>query len=165
VSLFHLSYLITLTAYLCSQWTPNVQMKYFMFDWSIYRLLVLNRGWKRDPLQIMIFVYVWFDMRHSWTKNAFRDMNNKKWRKKCKLVSPFLFYNTYGLPVLTTVTKSPNQVFWFSLLDLPTICAKYGLETWFAPNDEYSLMFAWHEACFKKQRLLRRQQQEKTYMV
>jgi hypothetical protein len=56
--LFHLSYLITLMAYLCSQTTPNVQIKYFMFDWSIYRLFVLNRCWKRDSLQIIIFIYV-----------------------------------------------------------------------------------------------------------
>jgi hypothetical protein len=34
--------------YLCSQWTSNVQIKYFMFDWSIYRLFVLNRSWNRD---------------------------------------------------------------------------------------------------------------------
>jgi hypothetical protein len=58
VSWFHLSYLITLMAYLCSQRTPNVQIKYFMFDWPIYRQFELNRGWKRDPHQIMIFVYV-----------------------------------------------------------------------------------------------------------
>jgi hypothetical protein len=53
----HLSYLITLMVYLRSQRTPNVQIKYFMFDWSIFTPFVLNRGWKRDPLQIMIFVY------------------------------------------------------------------------------------------------------------
>jgi hypothetical protein len=58
VSLFHLSYLIILMAYLCSQSTPNVQIKYFMFDWSIYSLFVLNMGWKRDPFQFRIFVYV-----------------------------------------------------------------------------------------------------------
>jgi hypothetical protein len=58
VSLFHRSYLITLLAYLCSQRTPNVPIKYFMFDSSIYSLFVLNRGWKRDSLQIMIFVYI-----------------------------------------------------------------------------------------------------------
>jgi hypothetical protein len=58
VSVFHLPYLITLTAYLWSQWTPNVQNKYFMFDWSIYRLLVLNTGCKRDSLQMMIFVNI-----------------------------------------------------------------------------------------------------------
>jgi hypothetical protein len=57
-SLVHFSYLMSLMVYLRSQRTPNVQMKYSMFDRSIYRLLVLNRGCKRDSLQIMIFVYV-----------------------------------------------------------------------------------------------------------
>jgi hypothetical protein len=58
VSLFYLYYLITLMAYLCSQWTPNFQIKHFMFDWSIYRPFELNSAWKRDTFQIMIFVYV-----------------------------------------------------------------------------------------------------------
>jgi hypothetical protein len=58
VRLFHLSYLTTLMAYLCPQRTPNVQNMYFMFDCSIYRLFVLNTGWKRDSLQIIIFVNV-----------------------------------------------------------------------------------------------------------
>jgi hypothetical protein len=57
VSLFHLSYLITLMAYLCSGWTPNAQIKYYMFHWSIYTLFVLNRAWKHDFLQIMKFEY------------------------------------------------------------------------------------------------------------
>jgi hypothetical protein len=58
VSLCELSYLITLLTVMCSRTTQNVQIKDFKFDWSIYRLLVLNRGWKRDSLQMMIFVYV-----------------------------------------------------------------------------------------------------------
>jgi hypothetical protein len=58
VSLFHLSYLITHMTYLWSQRTPNVQIKYFMFDWSIYRLFVLNTTFKRDSLLIVIFVNV-----------------------------------------------------------------------------------------------------------
>jgi hypothetical protein len=58
VNIVLLSYLITLMAYLCSQCSPYVQMKYFMFDWSIYMLFVLNRGWKCDTLQMMTFVYV-----------------------------------------------------------------------------------------------------------
>jgi hypothetical protein len=58
VSLFHLAYLITLMAYLCSQRTPNVPIKYFMFDWSIYRQLVINTGWKRGSFQMMLFVNV-----------------------------------------------------------------------------------------------------------
>jgi hypothetical protein len=57
VSLFYVRYLKTLMAFLCSQWKPNIQIIYFIFEWSIYRLFVLNRGWKRDSLQIMIFVY------------------------------------------------------------------------------------------------------------
>jgi hypothetical protein len=44
--------------YLCSQRTPNAQINYFMLDWSIYTLFVLNRGCKRDSLQITIFVHV-----------------------------------------------------------------------------------------------------------
>jgi hypothetical protein len=54
----HLSYLITLIAYLCLQRTANAQINYFMLDWSLYTLFVLNRGWKHDSLQIMIFLYV-----------------------------------------------------------------------------------------------------------
>jgi hypothetical protein len=45
--------------YLCSKRTPNVQIKYSIFDWSIYRKFVLNTAWKRDTLQTMIFVNVW----------------------------------------------------------------------------------------------------------
>jgi hypothetical protein len=56
VSLFNLSYLITLMVFLCSQMTPNVQIKYFMFDWSIYRLFVQSTGWKRDSFQMLIYV-------------------------------------------------------------------------------------------------------------
>jgi hypothetical protein len=58
VRFFHFTYLITLVAYLCSQWTPNIQNKNFMFDWSIFPLFVLNRAWKRYSIQIIIFVYV-----------------------------------------------------------------------------------------------------------
>jgi hypothetical protein len=58
VSLFPIYYLITLTAYLYSKRTPKVQIKYFMFDWLIYRIFVLNRCWKIVSLQIMIFVNV-----------------------------------------------------------------------------------------------------------
>jgi hypothetical protein len=57
VSLFHLPYLIKLMVYLCSQRSPHFQIKYFMFNCSIFRLFVLNRGWKGDFFQIIIFVY------------------------------------------------------------------------------------------------------------
>jgi hypothetical protein len=58
VRVFHLSYLIKLMAYLSSQWKPNFQIKYFMFDWSICRLFVSNRAWKRVSLQIIMSVYI-----------------------------------------------------------------------------------------------------------
>jgi hypothetical protein len=77
VSLINLSYLITLMVYLCSQWEPNVQIKYFMFDWSIYRLFALKRGWKRDspnndiPIRFPIWSIVALKSRfESWiTRN------------------------------------------------------------------------------------------------
>jgi hypothetical protein len=80
VSLFHPSYLIRPMTYMCSQRTPNVQIKYFVFDWSIYRLFVLNRVWKRDSQNNEIHINL-LDIRHSWTKNAFREFNNQKCRK------------------------------------------------------------------------------------
>jgi hypothetical protein len=40
-------------------------------------------------------------------------MNNKKWRKWCKLDTPILFNNSNALPVLTMGTKSPNQEIMF----------------------------------------------------
>jgi hypothetical protein len=58
VSLFNVSYLITLMACLCSQRTPNIQIKYLMFDWSVYYLFVLNTSWKRESLQMMVFANV-----------------------------------------------------------------------------------------------------------
>jgi hypothetical protein len=69
--LCHLSYLITLLAYLCSQRSPNVQIKYFMIDWSIKSLFVLNRGWKRKPLLIMIYVYICSTLGIDELKNRF----------------------------------------------------------------------------------------------
>jgi hypothetical protein len=55
---FHFPYLITVLAYLCSQLATLVQIRYFMFDWTIYRIFGLNKAWKRDSLQMMIFVYI-----------------------------------------------------------------------------------------------------------
>jgi hypothetical protein len=56
------------------------------------------------------------DMRHSWITNAFWGVNNKKWRKWWKFVSPLLFNNSYGLPMFTIDTKSPNQVLYYRLV-------------------------------------------------
>jgi hypothetical protein len=58
------------------------------------------------------------DMKHGSNKNAFSVVNNKKWHKWGKFVSPSSFNNTYGLPVLTMDTKCPSQVFYDWLVDL-----------------------------------------------
>jgi hypothetical protein len=92
VNLFHLSYSITRTTYLCSQWAPNVQFKYSMFDWSMYILFVLNSGLKRDSLQMMIFECL-FDMQRFWTKNKFWDL---KWNISCIYVPHFWNNNNFG---------------------------------------------------------------------
>jgi hypothetical protein len=54
------------------------------------------------------------DIKHDWSKNAFWAVNNKKWRKWCKFVSPFKFKNPYGLLVLT---KTPNVLIKFFTFD------------------------------------------------
>jgi DNA-directed RNA polymerase subunit RPC12/RpoP len=71
----HLSYLITRTAYLGSQWAPYVQIKYFILGWSIYRLLVLNRVWIRDSVQMMIFVYICWTCSIIELKTRFETWN------------------------------------------------------------------------------------------
>jgi hypothetical protein len=71
VRFLHLSYLITVMAYLWSQWTPNVQIKFVMFDWLIYRLFVLNTAWKLDSLQMMKFVNVSWTLRIVQMKTRF----------------------------------------------------------------------------------------------
>jgi hypothetical protein len=50
-------------------------------------------------------------------------------------VSNFLFYNTYGLPVLTNDTKCPNQIVCFIGQSADHLF-QIGLETWFPPNDD-----------------------------
>jgi hypothetical protein len=145
VCLFHISYLITLMAYLWTQRTPNIQIKYFMFDWSFYRLFALNTCRKRDSFQMMIFVNIcskwsmvqlktWFE---AWlTRN---DVNG---------VSSFhlLFKDTYSLPMLTMDTIVPNQVFYVWLVDLQSTWTKLGLDPWLNPKNWYSNIFARHEA-------------------
>jgi hypothetical protein len=106
--LFHLSYLLTLTVYLCSQWTKNVQIKYFMFDWSIYRLLVLKTGWKRDSLQIMIFVNICSIWSIVELKTGFETWITRNGENGVSLFHIFFFYNTFGLPVLTIDPSCPN---------------------------------------------------------
>jgi hypothetical protein len=80
VSLFHLSYLITLMVNLCSQWKLNVQINYFVFDWSMYRLFVLNTRLESWPFPNHDIPICLLDKKNSWTKNSFWNVNDKKWR-------------------------------------------------------------------------------------
>jgi hypothetical protein len=90
VSLFHLSHLITLMAYLGSQWTPNVQIKYFKFYFSIYGLFVLNRAWKRYSVKIMIFLYVCPTCSVVKLKTRFET-----WKVRNDVIGVSLFHLTY----------------------------------------------------------------------
>jgi hypothetical protein len=58
-------------AYLCSQRTRNVQINYFTFDWSIYKIFVLNTGWKRDSFEMMIYVIVCLTLGKVEVKSRF----------------------------------------------------------------------------------------------
>jgi hypothetical protein len=78
-------------------------------------------------------------MRHSWIKNAFWFVNNKKWRIWCKFDFPFLINNTYGLIVLTKDNKFSNQFFCVWLVDLQTICVKNGWK-----HDSFQIMILVH---------------------
>jgi hypothetical protein len=64
------------------------------------------------------------DMKQGLKTNAFWGVNNKDCRKWFKCISPLLFKNTYGLPVITMNTICPNQAFYVWLVDLHTICDK-----------------------------------------
>jgi N6-adenosine-specific RNA methylase IME4 len=90
-------------------------------------------SWSSPNKNIRIYL---LDINHSKTKNGFWDVNNTKWRKWCKFVSPLLFNNTFDLPALTIDTKCPNQVLYMLLVDLHNICAKQGLERWLSPNND-----------------------------
>jgi hypothetical protein len=134
VSLFHFSYLRTRMAYLCSQRTRNIQIKYFMFDWSIYWLFVLNTTLKRDSLQMMIFVNVFSTWSIVHIKVAVGYVNNKKWRKWCKY-----FHISYLITLKSYCAHNGHQMHKSSIC-VSLVCAKLGLETW------YSNFFARHAA-------------------
>jgi hypothetical protein len=90
---------------------------YFMFDWSIYRLFVLNRCWKLDSLQMMIFVNVCSNEAWLILKTRFETWITRNVVNGVSLFHLFI-KNTYGLPVFTKDTKCPNQVFYVWLVDL-----------------------------------------------
>jgi hypothetical protein len=81
------------------------------------------------------------DMKLGWTKYSIWNVNNKKLCKWFNFVLPILFNNIYVLPVLTKDTKCSNLVFYVWLVDLQSICAKPGLDTWFPPIDYIRKLF------------------------
>jgi hypothetical protein len=83
----HIYYLITLMAYRWSQWTPNVQIKYFMLNWPIYRLFVLNTAWIIYYLQMMKFVNIWATWSMVQLKTRFET-----WLTRNDVSSFHLFY-------------------------------------------------------------------------
>jgi hypothetical protein len=154
-------------AYLCSQWTQTVQIKYFMFDWSIYRLFVLNRDWKRDSLQIMIFVYVWSSWSIVELKTRFEtwikrnDVNGvslinfpylinlmaylcSQWTPRVQ-INYFMFdWTIYRLFVLNRGCKfdSPNNDIRTNLLDMRHIKTKNAV--WVANNKKKRKWWLFH---------------------
>jgi hypothetical protein len=115
VSFFHHSYLVTLMAYLCSQQSPNIQIKYFMFEWSIYRLFVLNTDWKRDSLQMMIFVNIF----STWSM----------FRQKARFETSFISNDINGLSLFQLsylITLTP----YLCLQWAPNVQIKYFMIDW-----------------------------------
>jgi hypothetical protein len=135
VSLLHLWYLLTLMAYLCSKRTPNVQVKYFVFDWSIYNLFVLNRTWKRDSHQIMLFGYEVSTWCIIELKTRF-----EAWITRNAVNGVSLFHLPYVLTLMVYLCSqwTPNvQISFLCLIvRIQSICAKYILETWLSPNND-----------------------------
>jgi hypothetical protein len=117
VCLSHLSYLITLMACLCSQSTPNIQNKYITFNWSIYRLFVLNRAWKRDSPNNDILICV-LHMKFSLIKRRFVT-----WISKNDWNGLSLFNLTYVKTLMAYVCsqRTPNVQNMYFKFD----CSKY----------------------------------------
>jgi hypothetical protein len=64
------------------------------------------KTWFTQNNVIRIYLHV---MQISWTKNAIWNLNSKKWRKWCTLVSLFLYNNSLRLPVFTMGTTCPKS--------------------------------------------------------
>jgi hypothetical protein len=121
--LFQLSYLITLMAYLFTQRTPKVQIRYFIFEWSFDRLSETDRSCTRGPSQIISFMYVCFTWGIIELKTRFETWITRNDVNGVIFFTVF-FNNSCGLPVFTMGTNCPNQVIYVCLFDLEYICAK-----------------------------------------
>jgi hypothetical protein len=105
VWLFHLSYLLTHMAYLWSQRTPNVPIKYFIFDWPIYRLFVLNTGLKRYSLQMMISE----NICSTWSMVQIKTRFDTSIRKN-DVNGVSLFYLSYLITLIFTCAHNGHEM-------------------------------------------------------
>jgi hypothetical protein len=127
----------------------------FMFDWSIYRLFVLNRSWKPDSLQMMIFVNVCSTWSMVQLKTRFETSITRN-VVNCVRLFNFCYLITHVLPVLTTVSIYPNLVFYVWLVDL----RPFVINTAWKLDSLQMMIFVYvcsNEACFNWKRVLSRQ--------
>jgi hypothetical protein len=113
---FHFPYLITLLAYLCSQMARLVQIRYFMFDWTIYRIFVLNYAWKRYSLEMLIFVCL-YDMQPRWLKTRFRI-----WIAWNGVNGAYTFHLSYLITVLALYIKVTSVPQGYKILKSSILC-------------------------------------------
>jgi hypothetical protein len=111
ISWFHLPYLITHMAYLCSQRTPNGKIDYFMLDWSIYTLIVLNRGWKHYSFQMLIFVYIYSTWSIVEVKTRFET-----WITRYDVNGVSLFNFSYLITLMAWLCSQRHQMSKSSIL-------------------------------------------------
>jgi hypothetical protein len=119
LSLFHLSYLITFMAYMCSQRTPNFQIYYSVFGWSIYIIFVLNTGWKRDSLQMIIFVNVCSTWSMVEIKTLFET-----WITRNDVIGVSLFHLSYLITLRAYLCsqRTPNVKFYVIFRSTDYLC-------------------------------------------
>jgi hypothetical protein len=100
------------------------------------------------------YPYMFARMQRIWNKNAIWDVKSMKWGKWCINFPHFLINNCFFAGcMLPMVTKYRNHVFYVWLVDLQTISDKYGLETWFSPNEDIvkcwlDIQFSWTKNAF-----------------
>jgi hypothetical protein len=100
------SFLFNITyPYLSTQRTPKVPIKYFVFEWSIYWLIVTNRCWKRDFHQIMIFVYVCSTWGIIELKTRFET-----WITRNDENGVILFYLYYLITLMASCAHNEHQM-------------------------------------------------------
>jgi hypothetical protein len=139
VSLLHLSYLITHMAYLCSQRNPNVQIKFSMFDRTIYKQFVPNTAWKPDSLQMMIFVNVC----STWSMVELKTLLGT-WITRNDVNGLSLFHLCYLIMLMVFLCSqwSSNLLIKYFMYDL-SICRRFVLNRVRKRNSMQILLLVW----------------------